>query len=77
MNLTRNRKLRHLLIEEQIAGTGDVVDPISSGMTLMILGLEPFKRGCFVDDCLQYHETANGPEMLVHSPDSLNQETYQ
>ena len=43
MNLTINRKLRHLLIQEQIAGNGDVVDPISSDMIKMILGLEPFK----------------------------------
>jgi hypothetical protein len=43
MNLTINRKLRHLLIQEQIAGTGDVVDPISSGMITIILGLGPFK----------------------------------
>jgi|GEM_PF-4806435 len=68
MNLTINRKLRHLFIQEQIGGTGDVVDPISSGMTLMILGLEPFKRGCFVDDCLQYHDTANGRERFCTVP---------
>ena len=43
MNLTINRKLRHLLIQDQIAGTGDVVDPISSGMITMILGMGPFK----------------------------------
>ena len=70
MNLTIIRKLRHLFIQEQIAETSDVVDPISSGMITMILSLEPFKDLAVVSLMIVLNTkiTANGRECFCTVP---------